>query len=68
MKPTDSAKIGGVEAGDLRLEPIESLNLLALVTTHLGYLEASDRLDPRIPVLMNVQHKLAELIRGEDGP
>lgn len=57
-----------MEAGDLRLEPIEALNLLALVTTHLGYLEASDRLDPRIPILMNVQHKLAELIRGEDGP
>ena len=28
----------------------------------------SDRLGPRIPVLMSVQHKLAGLIRGEDGP
>lgn len=57
-----------MEAGELHLEPIEALNLMALVTTHLGYLEASDRLDPRIPVLMSVQHKLAGLIRGEDGP
>ena len=57
-----------MEAGELHLEPIEALNLMALVTTHLGYLEASDRLDPRIPVLMSVQHKLSGLIRGEDGP
>jgi hypothetical protein len=62
MAPT----VGTLEpVARLELERIEALELLAMTLAHLNVAESRAELSPRIPLLMAIRDKLADVLREE---